>query len=228
MGVLRSLVDVYHQITYLPEGDKRFTTRYASKNCPVPTNKQLRELFPPDKDFRYKNPFWSDSRVLSEDKTAVTAWQYANAMALQSRGTNTFYFLFIILLHVAASLYLWINVSSFIATISLAAFVSYDLFWAYLLRLRARFNKYILQMFRRSLDSLIQQSQNAYQIWLEELRESNFSQFIQIQSWHQQELLLEESRRQTRALNSAAASAALTAFNSNVIRNNQPKPFKSF
>jgi hypothetical protein len=220
MGILRSLVDVYHQITYVPEGDKLFPGTYASKNCVNPSTQQLQEMFHQQDDLLYSNPFWSDPRVLSDDKTAVTTWQYGNAVTSPSRATNTLYFLFIVSLHVAGCLYLWLQISSVIASIAIAVFFTYNALWAYLLRTRTRFNKHLLQMFTRGLKFLRQRSRTDYQIWLEELRESNFSQFIQIQNWHQQEEVLAEARKQTAALNYAASSAAIIARNTRADRYN--------
>lgn len=220
MGILRSLFDVYRQITYVPEGDKLFTGRYASKKCVNPSTQQLQEMFRQQGDLIYSNPFWSDPRVLSDDQTAVTTWQYGNAVTSPSRGTNTVYFLFIVSLHLTGCLYLWFQISTVIASIAIAILFVYNALWAYLLRTRARFNKHLLQMFTRGLKFLRQRSRTDYQIWLEELKESNFSQFIQIQNWHQQEEILAAVRRQTVALNSAAASAAITAFNTSVVKRN--------
>lgn len=225
-GLARAFWDVYWQCTRAPKTDTRLPKAYLGKLCDHPTDEQLRMLFPRNNDVLYSNPFWSDPRVLTEDTTAVTTWQYANALSQPSRGTNVFYFCFIVFLQTAATLYLWLTVSSIIGVLALTFFLIYDFVWSWFLRIRGRYNKYLSQMSRRGLRLLNKQSWNAYQTWLEELKNSNFSQFIQIQNWHQQELLLDETRRQTRALNQAAASAALTAYNTSVIRNNQPNPHK--
>jgi hypothetical protein len=225
-GLARAFFDVYSQCTRAPKTDTRLPKAYLGKMCVHPTDEQMRILFPSNSDVLYSNPFWSDPRVLTEDTTAVTTWHYANAVSPPSRGTNAFYFCFIVFLHAVATLYLWLAVSWLIGVIALVFFVIYDCFWSWFLRVRRRYNKYLSQMSRRGFRFLNKQSWNAYQMWLEELKESNFSQFIQIQNWHQQELLLDETRRQTRALNQAAASAALTAYNTTVIRNNQPNPRK--
>jgi hypothetical protein len=220
LGILITFLNVYHQVTYVPEGDKILTGSYASKNCVKPTGQQLQVMIRQQGDLLYSNPFWSDSRVLSDDRTAVTTWQYGNAITSPSWTTSTFYFLFIVSLQTAACLFLWLQISTVIASIAIVISLAYDALWAYLLRTRARFNKYLKQMFTRGLKFLKQRSWTDYQIWLEELKRSNFSQFIQIQNWHQQEELLDEARKQTAALNSAAASAAITAFNTSVVKRN--------
>jgi hypothetical protein len=220
MGILRSLLDVYRQTTYVPEGDKFFTGRFVSKNCVKPSMEQLQGMFRQQGDLLYSNPFWSDPRILSDDKTAITTWQYGHAVTSPSWASNTFYFLFIVSLHTAACIYLWLQISSVIASIATATFLAYDALWAYVIRIRRRFNKYLVRMFTRGLNFLRQRSRTDYQTWLEELKESNFSQFVQIQNWHQQEELLAEARKQTAALYSTAASAAITAFNTSVVRQN--------
>jgi hypothetical protein len=115
---------------------------------------------------------------------------------------------------------LWLQISSVIASIAIVIFFAYNALWAYLLRTRARFNTHLLQMFTRGLKFLRQRSRTDYQIWLEELRESNFSQSIKIQNWHQQEEVLAEARKQTATLNYAAASAAIIARNTRADRYN--------
>jgi len=220
MGILITFLNVYRQVTYVPEGDKLFSGRFASKNCVNPSTQQLQGMIHQHGDLLYSNPFWSDSRVLSDDKTAVTTWQYGNAVTSPSWATSPFNFLFIVSLQTAACLYLWLQISTVIASIVIVISLAYDALWAYLLRARARYNKYLVQMFTRGLKFLKQRSRTDYQIWLEELKESNFSQFIQIQNWHQQDELLAEARKQTAALNSAAASAAITAFNTSVVKRN--------
>lgn len=225
-GLVRAFFDAYRQCTNAPKTDTRLPKAYLGKTCIHPTDEQMRMFFPKESDVLYSNPFWSDLRVLTEDRTAVTTWQYANAVSQPSRGTNVFYFCFIVFFHVAVTLYLWLAVSLIIGVIALTFFLIYDFVWSWLLRVRGRYNKYLSQMSSRGIRLLKKQSWDAYLAWLEDLKESNFSQFIQIQNWHQQELLLSESRMQTRALNQAATSAALTAYNTSVIRNNQPNPHK--
>lgn len=228
MGVRKAAGDVYRQITLIPKTDKKITGKMSSKHCVSPTTEQMLSFYPLLTDCLYANPFWKDLRVISDDKTARKIWQYAEAIPKPSRGVNLAYFSFILALHVASSFYLTLNFPTAAAVVIIGFFITYDLIWFYFLCRRAQINRYLRLMLQSGLQTLNRHSRNEYQKWLNSLHDSDFSKFAEIQRWHQQELQLEESRKQTDALNRAASLAAITAYNTSVIRNNQPNPHKAF
>jgi hypothetical protein len=234
VGVRRLLGDIYRQITYVPKSDKKFSGSWASKNCVDPTAEEMLKFAPKFTNLLYSNPFWDDPRILYEDKTVKKIYLYANAIPANSRSSSFPYFFLILAIQLFLCV-LWqlkspsVNFSFGLQTEGgafgvlfyvILILIAYDLLRLKLISTRARFNRYLRLMVDSGCQTLSKYSHNDYQKWLKELRDSDFSKFVEIQRWQQQERLLEASKRQSDAFNRAASLAAITAFNTARIRSN--------
>ena len=207
-------------------GIKRLSAEtYFALRAPSPTDEDMKVYRKFLRKLLYSNPFWTDDRDVLNDELGKDLVHSLSALPQKSRSSSLFMLLFLVWAHtmIIAAFSSWLDVndhSYFLAWVLGVLFVVYDTIWIFLRIAWWRVTRFLRLKIDLDLQKFQNRSRSDYRKWLRSLKDENFSTYVEIQKWHQQEELLAEARKQTAALNSAAASAAITAFNTSVVKRN--------
>ena len=213
---------------------KRFSP--SRKNYDPVTSDQIANFAKYLQMVLYSNPFWDDNLNILTDRKSVELVGYQLSLPPKNRNGSLIYYIVILWAQIMSAMLLasLVGVDSsdakfvFIIWVFLGCCALYDAAWMVLV-----VQRWILKYQSNKKISyyevgIRQRSQTKYQKWLSDLKVTEFSKFVEIQKWHQQESLLDESKKQTQALNIVARAASMTAINTHIIRNNQANPNKFF
>jgi hypothetical protein len=226
MGALKLLYEIRNSRRFSP----------SRKNYDPATSDQIANFAKYLQMVLYSNPFWDDNLNVLTDRKSVELVGYQLSLPPKNRNGSLIYYVVILWAQIMSAMLLTslMDVDSsdakfgFAVWVFLGCCVLYDAAWMVLI-----VQRWILKF--RSSNKIIyyetgirKRSNTKYQKWLSDLKVTEFSKFVEIQKWHQQESLLDESKKQTQALNMVARAASITAINTQVIRNNQANPNKFF
>jgi hypothetical protein len=198
----------------------------------------------------YSNPFFNDTHEVAGDPTCREAvdlqirWRILHATVMRIRFRHWYSLLSHGVLYAATMVAATMAADRAFPGRSIALFASWTVAGVAVLHLLANTiliwrvktaEKRLRGEMQSSQDEISAQSVTRYETWLSGLREHDFDRFTKILEWHQREKILaatvrtaSASERSATAAQAAAVAAAMTAWNTTVIRNNQSNPGKFF